>query len=57
MKFQNPREVYGRTLVEMGRENPKIVVLDADLGRSTMTCYSNRPSPSGFLRWGSPRPT
>ena len=25
------REVYGKTLVEMGRENPNIVVLDADL--------------------------
>src|SRR3989304_4427010 len=31
------REAYGKTLVELGRENPDIVVLDADLCRSTMT--------------------
>jgi len=33
------RESYGKTLVELGRENPDIVVLDADLSRSTMTHY------------------
>jgi len=52
MKFQNPREVYGRTLVEMGRENPKIVVLDADLGRSTMTCYFEQAFPERFFEMG-----
>jgi len=33
------RETYGKTLVEMGKENPDIVVLDADLCRSTMTQF------------------
>ncbi len=33
------REAYGRTLLELGRENPDIVVLDADLCASTMTKY------------------
>ena len=33
------REVYGRTLVELGRERPDLVVLDADLSPSTMTIY------------------
>ena len=33
------RETYGKTLVELGRVNPDIVVLDADLCRSTMTQY------------------
>ncbi|MFC2001646.1 transketolase family protein [Chloroflexota bacterium] len=33
------RETYGQTLVELGRENPDIVVLDADLCPSTMTRY------------------
>jgi len=33
------RETYGRTLVELGRANPEIVVLDADLSQSTMTKY------------------
>ena len=33
------REAYGSTLVELGRANPEIVVLDADLSQSTMTKY------------------
>ena len=33
------REAYGKTLVELGRTNPDIVVLDADLCHSTMTRY------------------
>ncbi len=33
------REVYGRTLVELGRERPDLVVMEADLSPSTMTCY------------------
>ncbi|MBA7674676.1 Apulose-4-phosphate transketolase subunit B [subsurface metagenome] len=33
------RETYGKTLVELGKENPDIVVLDADLCPSTMTKY------------------
>jgi transketolase len=36
---QATREVYGRTLVELGRERPDLVVLEADLSPSTMTCY------------------
>ncbi|MCL1842735.1 MAG: transketolase family protein [Defluviitaleaceae bacterium] len=32
----NPRTAYGETLVEIGRDNKNIVVLDADLGGSTM---------------------
>lgn len=39
------REAYGRTLVELGRANPDIVVLDADLCRSTMTQYFAREFP------------
>lgn len=36
MSYTNQRVAYGNTLVELGRENPDIVVLDADLGGSTM---------------------
>ncbi len=39
------REAYGKTLVELGRVNPDIVVLDADLCRSTMTQYFVREFP------------
>lgn len=36
MAENNQRNAYGRTLVELCRENKNIVVLDADLGGSTM---------------------
>lgn len=35
-RFKNQRIAYGTTLVELGKANKKIVVLDADLGGSTM---------------------
>ena len=31
------RESYGNALVELGKENPDIVVLDADLAAATKT--------------------
>jgi transketolase len=52
MRIQNPREVYGRMLVEIGRENPKIVVLEADLGKSTMSCYFEQAFPERFFEMG-----
>ncbi|HHY42168.1 MAG: transketolase family protein [Thermoanaerobacteraceae bacterium] len=36
MGYTNQRIAYGNTLVELGKENKNIVVLDADLGGSTM---------------------
>ncbi len=50
--MQNPREVYGRTLVEIGRENPNVVVLEADLGKSTMSCYFEETFPDRFFEMG-----
>jgi transketolase len=52
MGIQNPREVYGKTLVEIGRENPNIVVLEADLGKSTMSCYFEQAFPKRFFEMG-----
>jgi transketolase len=57
MNLQNPREIYGRTLVELGQENPNIVVLEGDLGKSTMTCYFEQAFPNASSKWASPRPT
>ncbi len=51
-KMQNQREVYGRTLVELGRENPDIVVLEADLGKSTMSCYFEQTFRERFFEIG-----
>lgn len=52
MTNYNLREVYGRTLVELGKENPNIVVLEADLGKSTMTCYFEETFPNRFFEMG-----
>lgn len=46
------REAYGKTLVELGRENPDIVVLDADLSQSTMTHFFAREFPDRFFDCG-----
>ena len=46
------REAYGETLVELGRENPDIVVLDADLSRSTMTLFFAEKFPGRFFDCG-----
>jgi transketolase len=46
------REAYGKTLVELGRENPDVVVLDADLSRSTMTHFFAMEFPERFFDCG-----
>ena len=46
------REAYGKTLVELGRENQDIVVLDADLARSTMTYFFGEEFPERFFDCG-----
>ena len=46
------REAYGRTLVVLGRENPDVVVLDADLSKSTMTQYFAKEFPNRFFDCG-----
>ena len=46
------REAYGKALVELGKENPDIVVLDADLTPSTMTQPFVREFPGRFFNCG-----
>ncbi len=46
------REAFGRTLVELGRENRDIVVCDADLSHSTMTTYFAKEFPDRFISCG-----
>lgn len=48
----SPREAYGKILTELGEINPDIVVLDADLSRSTMTKYFAQTYPSRFVQCG-----
>jgi len=46
------REAFGRTLVELGRENKDVVVVDADLSKSTMTTYFQKEFPDRFFSCG-----
>ena len=46
------RETYGKTLVELGKENRNIVVLDADLSKSTMTTFFAKEFPERFFDCG-----
>ncbi len=49
---QSTREAYGKALVELGEQNPDIVVLDADLSRSTMTSLFAQKFPGRFFDCG-----
>lgn len=46
------REAYGKALVELGRKNPSIVVLDADLSKSTKTVLFADEFPLRFFDMG-----
>jgi len=52
MAEASTRETYGKTLVELGRQNKDIVVLDADLSPSTMTSFFAREFPDRFFNCG-----
>lgn len=46
------REAYGKALVELGQENPNVVVLDADLSKSTKTANFKKHFPERFFDMG-----
>lgn len=46
------RSQYGKTLVELGKENKNIVVLDADLSCSTQTAMFGKEFPERFFNMG-----
>ncbi len=46
------RETYGKTLVELGKQDKNIIVLDADLSPSTMTCFFAQEFPDRFFDCG-----
>lgn len=52
MKRVNPRDIYGDTLVKLGEQNPNIVVLDADLSKSTKTYKFGQRFPNRFFNMG-----
>src|SRR5579864_2910812 len=46
------REAFGKALLELGRENKDIVVLDADLTKSTYTNFFAKEFPERFFECG-----
>ena len=46
------RQAYGEILVELGRENENLIVLDADLSKSTMTAEFGKAFPERFFNMG-----
>ena len=46
------RQAYGKTLVEIGAENKNLVVMDADLSKSTMTAEFAKAYPDRFFNMG-----
>ncbi|SDI73765.1 transketolase family protein [Propionivibrio dicarboxylicus] len=52
MEKKSLRIAYGEALVEEGRQNPDIVVLEADLGKSTMSCLFKDAFPERYFEMG-----
>lgn len=49
---QEMRDVFGQTLVELGRNFPQIIVLDADLHTSSKALYFKQAFPDRFIQVG-----
>jgi transketolase len=50
--YNNQRNAYGETLVELGKTDNRIVVLDADLCKSTMSVLFQDAFPERFFEMG-----
>ena len=46
------RQAYGEALVKLGKENDKVVVLEADLSKSTMTTFFQKEFPERHINVG-----
>ena len=52
MERYNQRLAYGESIVSLGAENPNIVVLEADLGKSTMSAMFQKAYPDRYFEMG-----
>lgn len=52
MSNMNMRKAYGEALLELGRENGKVVALEADLGKSTMSNMFGGEFPERYFQMG-----
>jgi transketolase len=51
-KTQSQRLAYGEKLIALGKENPNVVVLEADLGKSTMSNMFQQVFPERYFEMG-----
>jgi transketolase len=51
-KMVNPRNAYGQALIELGEKYKELVVLDADLSKSTKTIMFAKEFPDRFFEMG-----
>lgn len=52
MAKNSQRKAYGEALVALGKENNDIVALEADLGKSTMSCFFQQEYPDRYFEMG-----
>lgn len=52
MEKKSTRQAYGEALVKLGKENNDVVVLEADLSKSTMTAYFKKEFPERHINVG-----
>lgn len=52
MQWLNQRKAYGNSLVKLGHKNSRVVVLEADLGKSTMSCFFQDEFPDRYFEMG-----
>ena len=52
MKMMNMRRAYGDTLLALGGTDPRIVALEADLGKSTMSMFFGDKYPERYFQLG-----
>lgn len=51
-KLFQTRDAYGETLVELGKKYPELIVLEADIAKSTKTKYFAEAFPERFFQMG-----
>jgi transketolase len=52
MEKKSLRTAYGEALVELGKQNQSVVALEADLGKSTMSCLFKDVFPDRYFEMG-----
>ncbi|MDD4082983.1 MAG: transketolase C-terminal domain-containing protein [Sphaerochaetaceae bacterium] len=52
MQLDSLRKAYGLELVELGKQDKNVVVLEADLGKSTMSCLFQDIYPERYFQMG-----